>query len=186
MISLRLGNQKQGAAVRSYLFHSFGACVCEDLLCPLPVSANWTHMLGWNHFAEPNLHAYFSSSNFKFAGWAFSGVALTIWMFSFCRSTTSTVSFLFPSEWKTLAWKLFHRPTLSYFKVKLWKFNCIDGFIDIVLTYPFRSLCWGLVESGPCSLADLWPVGCCLNRKKNVGSIGAGLIESTCLPVVGG
>lgn len=78
------------------------------------------YMLDWNQFAEPNRHVYFSSSyfNLQVTCCALSGVALTIWMFFFFavlwRSATSTVSFLFPSEWKTMAWKLFHRASLLF------------------------------------------------------------------------
>ncbi len=120
MISLRLGNQKQGAAVRSYLFHSFGACVCQALLCPLPASANCTYMLGWSHFAEPNRHM----STFLLPilicrshveHWVELLLQYGCSLFAVLwRSITSTVSFLFPSEWKTLAWKLFHRPSLLF------------------------------------------------------------------------
>jgi hypothetical protein len=104
-----------------HIYFTLWACVCQALLCPLPASANYTLLLlGWNYFAEPNRHVYFSSSNFNLqvTCWVLSGVGLTIWCSLFVvlwRSTTFTVSFRFPSEWKKkLAWKLFHRPSILF------------------------------------------------------------------------
>ncbi len=71
-----------------HIYFTLWACVCQALLCPLPASANCALLLGWNHFAEPNRHVYFSSSNFNLqvTCWVWNGVVLTIWMFSFCSA----------------------------------------------------------------------------------------------------
>ncbi len=70
-------------------------------------------------WAQTNLLSQTGMSTFLHQGtcWALNGVALTIWMSSFCSALKIHYihsSFLFPSEWKTVAWKLFHRPSLLF------------------------------------------------------------------------